>query len=64
MARHEIGRRCRGGKSVQELTDRAVFWHLYHIAEQCEKTQYWNAIAEARLLLDTLCKLFDRVLKK
>jgi len=36
---------------------------LDHIAEQCEKTQYWNAISHTNELMALLLNRFNDVLK-
>lgn len=40
-----------------------INWELRHIKEQCEKEQYWNAIASCVALLKLLLREFDKKLK-
>ena len=48
---------------VDERCSNDILTVLVGIAEQCGKTQYWNAIQRTHLLMKLLFRKFDDILK-
>lgn len=59
----DYGKMCKGCRDKTGSVDKDIQRRLDHIAEQCEKTQYWNAISTTNELMMVLLKRFDNVLK-